>query len=67
MPVDEFLNVKEAAELIGCTDARVRQMLLADEMKGRKATASIWLIHRSEVERIISKERRKGGRPRVGD
>jgi len=67
MPVGKLLNVKEAAEIIGVTDARVRQLLLSKEMKGVKATASIWLVPKSEAEKAARKQRRKGGRRRISD
>jgi len=64
---NEWLSVREAADVIGCTDARVRQMLAGGDMAGEKATASVWMIPRREVDRIARLPRRKGGRPRVGD
>ena len=70
MPVGNLLSVSEAAKCIGCTGARVRQMLLAKELAGVKATESengLWLIPREEVQKATERERRKGGRPRIGD
>jgi excisionase family DNA binding protein len=67
MPVADFLNVQEVADLLGCTDARVRQMLIAKEIKGVKANARAWMVHRKEATRVANQERRKGGRRRIGD
>ena len=67
MPVRDLLNVKEAAEEIGCTDAHVRRMLIDKIIVGIKATERAWLIPREEVLRFIRQERRKGGRPRISD
>jgi hypothetical protein len=51
MPVQNsspMFNVAEAAEVLGCTGARVRQMLIDGEMKGKKLNEdkdrSAWLI-----------------------
>jgi len=61
--ISNFLNVSEAAEVIGCTDGRVRQMLRSGEMQGVKANEKAWLVDREEAERI-AKVRRGAGRPR---
>jgi hypothetical protein len=67
MPVADFLNVQEVADLLGCTDARVRQMLIAGAMLGVKANARAWMVPRQEATRVAKQERRKGGRRRIGD
>lgn len=63
----DYMNVKEAASLVGVTDARIRQMLLSKELRGIKAAQSLWLIPVSEVERLANQSRRPGGRPRISD
>jgi len=67
MPIDKFMNVNEAAEVLGCTNARVRQLLISGEMRGKKANGRAWLIPIKEVNRVAQLERRKGGRARIGD
>ena len=74
MPVQNkspLLTVEEAADILRCTGARVRQMLLDREMKGQKLNEdkkrSAWLIPKEEVQKAANQERRKGGRPRIGD
>lgn len=74
MPVQNsspMFNVEEAAEVLGCTGARVRQMLIDGQMNGKKLNEdkdrSAWLIPEEEVRRAAKQERRKGGRPRIGD
>jgi excisionase family DNA binding protein len=66
-----MFTVEEAAEALGCTGARIRQMLLDKEMKGKKLNEdkdrSAWLIPQEEVKRAAKAARRKGGRPRIGD
>lgn len=63
MTVGEFVNVQEAAEIIGCTDGRVRQLLQVGEIDGIKANRRAWLIRRSEAERVRDIEHTTG-RPR---
>ena len=73
MPVTNrttLLNVEEAAEVLGCTGARIRQMLLSGELKGMKASdspKSLWLVPKAAVLSAAKKERRRGGRPRIRD
>ena len=54
----EWLNAREAAHALGVTDARVRQLLLTGELSGRKATRSVWIVHRDEVERLRKRRER---------
>ena len=74
MPVKNdtvMFTVEEAAKVLGCTGARIRQMLIDEEMKGKKLNQdkdrSAWLIPEEEVTRAANQERRNGGRPRIGD
>lgn len=59
MPVQDFVNVQEAAAIIGCTDGRIRQMLLDGTMQGVKANERAWLIPRKIVDREARKRRDK--------
>jgi len=63
MTIEHYVNVQEAAAIIGCTDGRVRQMLLDGLMTGLKANERAWLIDKAEAERIRDIEH-KTGRPR---
>lgn len=60
MPVSDFVNVSEAAQLIGCSVGRIRQLLIAKELAGVKANERAWLIPRKEVDKEIRKRRDKG-------
>lgn len=64
MPVGTFVNVNEAADLLGCTVGRVRQMLRDGSLKGLKANAKAWLVPTTEIERMAERPY-KTGRPRV--
>ena len=64
MPVGTFVNVQEAAKLVGCTEGRIRQMLLDGTLKGEKANQRAWLILTTEIERLREKPYTTG-RPRT--
>jgi excisionase family DNA binding protein len=64
MPVEKYVNTNEAAELIGCTVGRVRQLLRDEELTGIKANARAWLIPRRQVLQIARRPYTTG-RPRV--
>jgi hypothetical protein len=63
MALENYVNVQEAAAIIGCTDGRVRQMLLDGKMIGVKANERAWMIDKTEAERIRDVEHGTG-RPR---
>jgi excisionase family DNA binding protein len=58
-----FLSVNEAAELIGCTDGRVRQLLIDGQLKGQKLHARAWVVDRDSADKY-AKNTSKVGRPR---
>lgn len=60
-----FVSVQEAAEIIGCTVGRVRQMLIGGILKGEKLNARAWAVDRKNAEKIAKTPQEKG-RPRVG-
>ena len=64
MVVDQFLNVQEAAALIGCTEAYVRQMLISGRLPGIKANKMAWLIRLEDAEKIRDQQSQVG-RPRI--
>lgn len=43
------LSAAEAAEVLGCTERRVRQLLAADRLEGRRV-AGRWLVNAGSVE-----------------
>jgi len=65
MPVENYVNVREAAAIIGCTDGRVRQMLIEGRLSGVKANERAWMIDRRAAEEIRDSEC-VTGRPRSG-
>lgn len=47
-----FIGVTEAAQIIGVTDGRVRQLLRSGDLRGQKVTDKAWIIPVDEVERF---------------
>jgi len=62
-----FYSVQEAATAIPLTEGRLRQMLNAGELKGRRVNGETgqWVIPAEEVERLRDTPNTRG-RPRNG-
>lgn len=69
--LEGYYDVEEAAEKIGVTPGRVRQMLTSDppRIRGKRlpegAKRGVWMIPIKEVMRVAKIEQ-VTGRPRVG-
>jgi len=61
--LENYLNTSEAANVIGCTDAHVRRMLIEGTMKGKKVSGRSWMVPRKEAERVAARQA-PTGRPR---
>lgn len=59
-----FCSVVEAADIIGISTGRVRQLLLRGELKGQKLGQHQWAIPQREVDRYAAIEPPAVGRPR---
>lgn len=62
----DAVSVSKAAEIIGCTTGRVRQLLIDGEIRGKKLDDSEqapWLVSRVDAERL-QKNPSTTGRPR---
>jgi excisionase family DNA binding protein len=66
MAMGNFVSVPEAADILGCTGGRVRQLLIAGELPGEKLNARAWAVDRKAVEKMAAIPRTKG-RPRNGE
>lgn len=64
MGIENWVSVNEAAEILGCTDGRVRQLLREHELAGQKVNERAWIISRESVDRFAKKPQPLG-RPRV--
>jgi len=60
--MDDYWTVAEAAEAIGVTTGRIRQMLRAGNIDGIKMGPRMWIIGNSEIQRVCELPRRKGRR-----
>ena len=62
----DAVSVTKAAEIIGCTPGRVRQLLLDGEMRGKKLDdneQAPWLVSRVDAEKL-KRNPSTTGRPR---
>ena len=50
--MDGYWTVAEAAEAIGVTTGRIRQMFRADIISGKKIGPRMWVIGDEEVQRV---------------
>lgn len=50
-----YVTTQEAAKLLNVTDSRVRQMILAGDIKAEKAGSAVSLIRISEIARVRRK------------
>lgn len=66
MSIGNYVSVPEAARMLGCTSGRVRQLLIAGDLKGEKLNAKAWAIQRRAVEKLAAIPQTKG-RPRTGE
>jgi len=67
LPAKPFLSVPEAADLLGVTGSRVRQMLGDGTLLGEKLNERAWAVYRSSVEKAAKNQQDGGrGRPRSG-
>lgn len=67
LPAKVFLSVPEAADFLGITGSRVRQMLKAKELRGEKLNERAWAVYRDSVEKAAKNQQDGGrGRPRSG-
>ena len=65
--MNNIKTTKEAAELLGISTSRVRQLIRAEKIKATRLPAGIWIIDQEELK-SFSLLTRKAGRPKsVGD
>jgi len=56
-----FFSVAEAAEFLGVTGGRVRQLLIAGELSGHKLGKSGWAIPETVLRRFKASREKKSG------
>ena len=52
-----IITVRDAAETLGCTVQRIRQMLDEGKLKGRKV-GTVWMIDPKTLKREVEKRER---------
>lgn len=62
----KFLSVQKAANRLGCTPGRVRQLLRAGELHGEKLCGCAWAV-RARSLADFERRPRGVGRKRIGD
>lgn len=60
-------TMKEAAEFIGVTEARICQLIAEGEIRASRFGQRNWMISGDEVRRYADRPRTRGGRPRISD
>jgi hypothetical protein len=60
----KLYSTQEAAVMIGFSDSRLRQLILADLAKPNQKIGGIWLFTIEEIERLRNRPIRRGGRPK---
>lgn len=62
------LKVREAADVLGVTPQRVRELIAGGRLKAtHHPTAYYWMIEAAELKRYVAKGSTGHGRPRVVD
>ena len=63
LPAKPFISVQEAAERIGCTVGRIRQLLIDKTLRGQKLNERAWAVETKSVAEF-AKLPQSVGRPR---
>lgn len=64
------VTMAEAAELVGVSRGRIRQLVAARTLPERRRVGNVVLLDRADVDRYAARERKPGwpkGRPRKAD
>lgn len=57
--MNKYITTSEAAEIIGCVDSRVRQLLREGAIAGERVGRD-WLVDKRSAERYRDSERKRG-------
>lgn len=49
--IHDYISVPTAAEIIGCTEGRVRQLIYSGDIDAVKANEKAWLVLRKSAEK----------------
>ena len=60
---NRWLTAQEAADVLGCTTSRIRQLCIREQVLGKKFTQNAWFVDRQSLAKYARKPR-YGGRPK---
>lgn len=63
--IDKYISVPQAADIIGCTVNRVRQLIGEGKIRAEKLNDRAWAVVADDVHEYADAEQTTG-RPRVG-
>lgn len=64
MSLENYLTITETADMLGCTEGRIRQLLRDKKLKGKKFHERAWAIERVSAEKYAA-IKQTVGRPRI--
>lgn len=64
MEDQKLYTTQEVASQLGVGDSRIRNMIAAGQAKPLKQIGGTWMFTQSEVERLRTRPKSKGGRPK---
>ena len=66
LPAKPFVSVSDAAAKLGCTEGRVRQLLIDGTIIGMKLNERAWAVDRKSLDKF-AKIPQTSGRPRLAN
>ncbi len=61
---DKLYTTQQAAAMLGFTDGRLRQLILAGIAEPNQQIGGTWVFTQEEIERLRNRVKSKGGRPK---
>jgi excisionase family DNA binding protein len=55
MAIGNWLSVNEAAERLGVTTGRIRQLLIGKQLTGKKLNEKAWVIDQRDLQRFAKR------------
>lgn len=57
-------STQEAAQLLGISDSRIRQMIMLGHFRPKLQIGRAWVFTKEEIEELRNRNKSKGGRPK---
>jgi excisionase family DNA binding protein len=64
MEDQKLYTTQEVANQLGVSDSRIRNMIAAKQAQPLKQIGGTWMFTQSEIERLRTRPKSKGGRPK---